>query len=105
MLRMLQVGWSSTVDIHNILLGKHHVLYTLRVDVCLRDILRGLCVCTCVFEREAQRDGTLYRRIMYAKKFRHTYLRVVISVILSALSVLHEAIHVVLETGRDVARL
>ena len=36
---------------------------------------------------------------------RDTYLRVVIIVILSALSVLHEAIHVILETGRDVARL
>ena len=51
MLHMLQVGWSqwaSTVDIHNILLGKHHVLYTLPVDVRLREILQGLCVCTCV---------------------------------------------------------
>ena len=60
MLHMLQVGWSqwaSTVDIHNILLGKHHVLYTLPVDVRLREILRGLCVYVCVFEREAQRDG------------------------------------------------
>ena len=59
MLHMLQVGWSqwaNPVDIHNILLGKHHVLYTLPVDVRLREILRGLCVCMCVCLREAQRD-------------------------------------------------
>ena len=51
---MLQVGWSqwaSPVDIHD------HVLYTLPVDVRLREILQGLCVCTCVCLREAQRDG------------------------------------------------
>ena len=41
---------------------------------------------------------------MYARKCRCTYLRVIIAVV-SVLSVLHEAIHVVLETGRDVARL
>ena len=41
---------------------------------------------------------------MYAKKCRRTYLRVIIAIV-SALSVLHEAIHVILETGWDVARL
>ena len=41
---------------------------------------------------------------MYAKMYRCTYLRVIIAIV-SALSVLHEAIHVVLERGRDVARL
>ena len=41
---------------------------------------------------------------MYARKCRCTYLRV-INAVVSVLSVLHEAIHVVLETGRDVARL
>ena len=41
---------------------------------------------------------------MYAKKCKHTYLRVIIAIV-SALRVLHEAIQVVLETGMDVARL
>ena len=36
--------------------GKHHVLYTLPLDVCLREILRGLCVCTCVCLRERHRE-------------------------------------------------
>ena len=36
---------------------------------------------------------------------RDTYLRVVIMVILIALRVLQEAVHVILETGRDVPRL
>ena len=42
---------------------------------------------------------------MYNNDNRDTYLRVVIIVILSALRVLQEAVHVILETGRDVARL
>ena len=57
MLHMLQDGWSQWASPVDILLGKHHVLYTLPVDVRLREILWGLCVCTCVCLREAQRDG------------------------------------------------
>ena len=43
------IQWAPQVDIHDILV-------TLPVNVRLREILRGLCVCTCVFERERHRE-------------------------------------------------
>ena len=48
---------ASPVDIHDILLGEHHVHSARYHGVVCVCVCVCVCVYTCVFEREAQRDG------------------------------------------------